>query len=218
MRYWIKDLKRSFRDVKEKIVDAWYKYVLKKERPGTFVSSEVYVAMIKDEVYAVLPSERLVEVLASYGTTLEEAKIPENLSQEQLRELKKLLLEARGRYFRASDEIIEKIKSGELDCEVVLHNKWIKKKRTRRQALAIDELLEILKRIKSEPCEEQEDQEEELTTEDVQKKFDSLQIFMELKTFLIISAVIDANMQKTYEQMEALMAKAPWNQVTPEEG
>ena len=213
-----KKLERKIKYGKKAVEDFWYEKVLKKDKPSPLIDHEGYVALIKDEVYRVWPTERMVEVLASYGTNIRDVQLPEDLSEEQLKELSQLAREMRRRYIRVGEELVQKIESGELDCNIVLHKKYIKRRRTRRQALMLDELLEGLERLKPLPIEEDEDDNEPLTLEVVKKRFECIELYMELETFTFISAVLNAQMAKTYEELLELFANAPWKQATAKEG
>lgn len=207
----IKQMPKKLDVYKEKGIDFWYKHVLKKERPSKYLETKEYVGLIKDEVYKVWPKREMIELLSSYGTSFGNVKLPNHLSQEELCNLYIMSREMSHRYIKASGGIMDKIRNLELDCEVVYHRKFVKKKATHRQALMIDELLTLLEELKSEPyeCEIKEEQEHEFTVEQVEKTLNNMDFYMELSAIYLPSVVSQADLKKAINKMEELLANPP---------
>ena len=207
----IKRIPKKLDVYKEKGIDFWYKHVLKKERPSKYLETKEYVGLIKDEVYKVWPQKEMLDLLAKNGTSLENVVLPKEMSKEDLYELYVMSREMSHRYMVAAGKVMDKIRNLELDCEVVYHRKYVKKKATRREALMIDELLALLEELKSEPyeCEVTEEQESEITVEKVEKTLNNMDLYMELSAIYLPSVISQADLQKAINRMEELLANPP---------
>ncbi|MBR5317160.1 MAG: hypothetical protein IKU39_04630 [Lachnospiraceae bacterium] len=165
----IKEMPQKLASYKEKGIDIWYKYVLKKKRPTPTLSTEEYVELIKDEVFPALAPQEMVDILASYGTSITNVKLPDTVSKEDMCRLQKLGLNMGLIYAQASHEVVSKIKNLEVNPDIIFQREYAKNTSTRRQALLLDETLEAIRKVKPDTIEYEisEEEKEAITKEKV---------------------------------------------------
>lgn len=173
----------------------------KEERDLDVIDYMDYLSLVKGEVCKVWPKKEEEELLKKYGTTFEEARLPKNLSKEQLYELYLMVRTMWVRYLDALKILEEQIFKGEVDAKIVLQKKYIANASTRRKALMIDELLLNLEKVKTvEPKKSveklSEKEQENLTVNKIESSIKGLPEYLEIPTMLFF-ANIDGHLART---------------------